>query len=41
MKIKTIAIIVVAAIALLAATHFALNTDWVALIKSLHAPPKH
>lgn len=41
MKAKTIIIIVLSAIALLAAIHFSLNTDWVALIKSLHTPPKH
>lgn len=41
MKVRTVVLIVLAAVVLLVGAHFAFNTDWVALIKSLHTPPKH
>jgi hypothetical protein len=41
MKIRTIVYIVAGALVLLLGLHLAFNTDWLALIKALHTPPKH
>ena len=41
MKIRTVIYVVLGALLLLLTLHLAFNTDWMALIKSLHTPPKH